>query len=72
MSAIFQSLVTAALVAMMLWVGNTLYEFSNLIAVNIDKTQTIIKRIEKIEDHLEEEREARIELQLELERRLKK
>jgi len=70
MTGIAQTLVSAILVAISLWVGNTLYQFSNLIAVNIDKTETIIQRIEKIEDHLEDERKARIELQLEMERRM--
>lgn len=71
LSSIFQSLVTAALVAMMLWVGNTMYEFSQLIAVNIDKTQMIIQRIEKLEDHLEAERQARVQFQIEVERRIR-
>lgn len=71
MSAIFQSLVTAVLVAMMLWVGNTLYELSNLIAVNVSKTEAVLERVARVETALEQERAARAQFQLEIERRMK-
>ena len=70
-TGLVQNVVSAVLIAVTVWTGQTIYHLSSLIAVNVAKTETIIQRIDKIEDRLLHESEARNRLELEFERRIK-
>lgn len=67
-SSILQSVATALMVAVLLWSGNTLYDLSKLIAVNVAVTNAMVRRLEQVEYGLSAEKEARLKLEIEMAR----